>query len=208
MRYRLLALAAALACSASRPAPVRSPGDRSLQTWANGAVFYEVFVRSFQDSNGDGTGDLKGLISRLDYLNDGDPSTSTDLGVDAIWLMPIFASPSYHGYDTTNYESINPDYGTAADFDALIAGAHRRGIKVILDLVLNHTGSGHSWFVDSARGASSAHREWYGWRGTDPGWTSPGRSSTVREQGARPASSPHCSRRRPCTRPAPLMCPS
>src|SRR2546429_8400921 len=94
MRYRALALAAALACSASRPAPVRSPGDRSLQTWANGAVFYEVFVRSFQDSNGDGEGNLKGLISRLDYLNAGNPATATDLGVDALWLMPVFASPS------------------------------------------------------------------------------------------------------------------
>src|SRR2546429_10008996 len=94
MRPLLLALIAALACSSSRPAPVRSPGDPSLQSWANGAVFYEVFVRSFQDSDGDGKGDLKGLISRLDYLNDGNPATSTDLGVDALWLMAVFASPS------------------------------------------------------------------------------------------------------------------
>src|SRR2546427_6808822 len=173
MRYRLLALAAVLACSASRPAPVRSPGDRSLQTWANGAVFYEVFVRSFQDSNGDGKGDLAGLTSRLDYLNDGNPATTTDLGVDAIWLMPIFASPSYHGYDTTDYESINPDYGGGAEFDALVAGAHQRGIKVILDLVLNHTGSGHPWVVDSASGASSADRDSDVWSATDPGWTPP-----------------------------------
>src|SRR6266481_3709893 len=133
MRPRFLALAAALACSSSRPAPVRSPGDRSLQTWANGAVFYEVFVRSFQDSNGDGKGDLKGLISRLDYLNDGNPATSTDLGVDALWLMPVFASPSYHGYDTTDYETINRDYGTNADFQRFLDEAHRRGIRVILD---------------------------------------------------------------------------
>src|SRR5207245_1725170 len=95
--------AAVRACSVSRPAPVRAPGDRSLQTWANGAVFYEVFVRSFQDSNGDGKGDLKGLISRLDYLNDGDPATATDLGVDALWLMPVCSSPSSHGYDPTDY---------------------------------------------------------------------------------------------------------
>src|SRR5438128_11695347 len=122
MRYRLLALAAALACSASRPAPVRSPGDRSLQTWANGAVFYEVFVRSFQDSDGDGKGDLKGLSSRLDYVK--------DLGVDALWLMPVFDSPSYHGYDTTDYEKINPDYGTNGDFERLLAEAHRRGMHV------------------------------------------------------------------------------
>src|SRR5438270_5867953 len=112
MRYRLLALAAALACSASRPAPVRSPGDRSLQGWANGAVFYEVFVRSFQDSDGDGKGDLRGLVSRLDYLS--------GLGVDALWLMPVFGSPSYHGYDTTDYENINPDYGSNDDFAQLM----------------------------------------------------------------------------------------
>ena len=177
---RLVIVCLAAACGSSAPkqppppaiaAPAVAPP--ALNSWPNGSVFYEVFVRSFQDSNGDGKGDLAGLTSRLDYLNDGNPETTTDLGVDAIWLMPIFASPSYHGYDTTNYESINPDYGTAADFDALIAGAHRRGIKVILDLVLNHTGSGHSWFVDSASGASSAHRDWYVWSATDPGWTPP-----------------------------------
>jgi glycosidase len=150
--------------------PVAPPG---LDSWADGAVFYEVFVRSFQDSDGDGTGDLKGLTSRLDYLNDGNPSSTTGLGVDAIWLMPIFASPSYHGYDTTDYEAINPGYGTSADFDALIAAAHQRGIKVILDLVLNHTGDGHPWFVDSASGPSSAHRDWYVWSATNPGWTPP-----------------------------------
>src|SRR5947209_8898033 len=129
MRYRVPAFAAALACSVSRPAPVHAPGDRSLQTWANGAVFYEVFVRSFQDSNGDGKGDLKGLISRLDYLNDGDPATATDLGVDALWLMPVFSSPSYHVYDTTDYETINRDYGTKADFYKLYVDVHRRSTK-------------------------------------------------------------------------------
>ena len=173
MRYRLLALAAALACSASRPAPVRSPGDRSLQTWANGAVFYEVFVRSFQDSNGDGKGDLKGLISRLDYLNDGNPATATDLGVDALWLMPVFASPSYHGYDTTDYETISRDYGTNADFEQLITEAHRRGIKIVIDLVLNHTGVGHPWFRESASSASSPKRDWYIWSTTELHWGQP-----------------------------------
>ena len=150
--------------------PVSPP---ALDSWANGAVVYEVFVRSFQDSNGDGVGDLAGLTARLDYLNDGDPKTTSDLGVDAIWLMPIFASPSYHGYDTADYESINPAYGTSADFDALVAAAHQRGIKVILDLVLNHTSDQHRWFVDSASGAGSAHRDWYVWSATDQGWTPP-----------------------------------
>jgi alpha-amylase len=173
MRFRFIALLAGLACSTSRPAPVRSPADRSLQGWANGAVFYEVFVRSFQDSNGDGKGDLKGLISRLDYLNDGDPATSNDLGVDALWLMPVFASPSYHGYDTTDYEKINRDYGTDADFERLILESHRRGIKIVVDLVLNHTGSGHPWFVESASSPSSPKRDWYVWSPTDLHWAQP-----------------------------------
>jgi glycosidase len=141
--------------------------------WARGAVFYEAFVRSFRDSNGDGKGDLPGLIEKLDYLNDGDPATTGDLGVDALWLMPVFASPSYHGYDTVDYETINRDYGTNADFERLISEAHRRGIRVILDFVVNHTGSGHPWFADSASSASSAHRDWYVWRTSDPGWMQP-----------------------------------
>src|SRR2546430_34446 len=169
----------ALGCASQKPPPpaavVPSPPitPPALDSWANGAVFYEVFVRSFQDSDGDGRGDLKGLTSRLDYLNDGDPATRTDLGIDAIWLMPVFASPSYHGYDTTDYEKINPDYGASADFDALVAQAHKRGIKIILDLVVNHTGSGHPWFVDSASGPSSAHRDWYVWSATDLRWSTP-----------------------------------
>jgi glycosidase len=130
-------------------------------------------VRSFQDSDGDGKGDLKGLVSRLDYLNDGDPATTTDLGVDALWLMPVFGSPSYHGYDTTDYENVNPDYGTNADLERLLAEAHRRGMKVIVDLVLNHTGSGHPWFVESASSRSSPRRDWYVWRDDNPGWGQP-----------------------------------
>jgi glycosidase len=139
----------------------------------NGSVFYEIFVRSFQDSNGDGVGDLPGLLSRLDELNDGRPETTTDLGVDGIWLMPVFKSPSYHGYDTTDYETINPDYGTNEDFTRLCEAAHRRGMKVIIDLVVNHTGAGHPWFVDSASSPSSPRRDWYVWKGSDPGWRQP-----------------------------------
>jgi glycosidase len=166
------------ACASARPAPSPSaveaaPGGPALRTWANGAVFYEVFVRSFQDSNGDGKGDLQGLISRLDYLNDGNPGTDTDLEVDALWLMPVFASPSYHGYDTTDYENINPDYGTNADFQRLLDEAHKRGIKVIVDLVLNHTGSGHPWFVESSSSPASPKRDWYVWSATDLGWGQP-----------------------------------
>lgn len=141
--------------------------------WANGAVFYEIFVRSFADSNGDGIGDLKGLISKLDYLNDGNPATTTDLGVDAIWLMPIMVSPSYHGYDTVDYEHVNPQYGTDEDFVRLCQEAHRRGIRVIIDYVMNHSGSDHPWFVESASSPSSPKRDWYIWSATDRGWKQP-----------------------------------
>lgn len=109
-------LAVLAACPGSRPPPAPPPEAHAAGVagpgplaWASGAVFYEVFVRSFQDGDGDGKGDLLGLIARLDYLNDGNPATETDLGVDALWLMPVFASPSYHGYDTTDYEMINLD---------------------------------------------------------------------------------------------------
>ncbi len=141
--------------------------------WARGAVFYEIFVRSFADSDGDGVGDLPGLIVKLDYLNDGDSTTTQDLGIDAVWLMPVFRSPSYHGYDTTDYEHINPDYGTDADFARFLDEAHRRGIRVIVDLVLNHTSSEHPWFRESASSPSSPRRNWYVWSMTDRGWGQP-----------------------------------
>ena len=98
----------------------------SIQTdpWWDDTVFYEIFVRSFYDSDGDGIGDLRGVIQNLDYLNDGDPTTTDDLGVTGIWLMPVFPSPSYHGYDVTDYRDINPDYGTMADFRTLVSEAH------------------------------------------------------------------------------------
>lgn len=100
---------------------------------------YEVFVYSFYDGNGDGIGDLKGLTERLDYINDGDPSTDTDLGCTGIWLMPIMPSPSYHKYDVTDYMAIDPQYGTMEDFKAFLEAAHQRGIDVIIDFVMNHT---------------------------------------------------------------------
>lgn len=147
-----------------------SPPERP---WYERAVMYEIFVRSFQDSNGDGKGDLQGVIDRLDYLNDGVPNSGDDLEVDGLWLMPIFKSDSYHGYDVTDYEAIEPDYGTAADFDALIAACEARGIKVVLDFVMNHTGQNHPWFVDSRSGPNAAKRDWYLWRADDPGWKQP-----------------------------------
>lgn len=141
--------------------------------WAKGAVFYEIFVRSFQDSNGDGIGDLNGLIDKLDYLNDGNPATTTDLGIEGIWLMPVFESPSYHGYDTTDYETIERDYGTNEDFQRLLDEAHRRGIRVIVDFVVNHSSSQHPWFEESASSPSSAKRDWYVWSNTPLSWQQP-----------------------------------
>jgi len=176
----LLPLLTLTSCVTGSSTPVDpSPTPRvelaapTANLWYQHAVFYEVFVRSFQDSNGDGKGDLAGLISRLDYLNDGDPNTTSDLGVDALWLMPVFDSPSYHGYDVTDYERIEPDYGTNADFERLCAEAHRRGMRVIVDLVINHTSSQHPWFQESAASPDSPKRDWYMWSPVDPGWRQP-----------------------------------
>lgn len=138
--------------------------------WWNDSVFYEIFVRSFYDSDGDGIGDINGIIQKLDYLNDGDPSTDTDLGITGIWLMPVFPSPSYHGYDVTDYYAINPDYGTMDDFRTLLDEAHTRGIRVIIDLVVNHTSNQHPWF-QQAKDPSSPYHDWYIWSDTNPSYT-------------------------------------
>lgn len=133
-------------------------------------VFYEIFVRSFYDSNGDGIGDFKGLTEKLDYLNDGNPNTERELGIKGIWLMPILESSSYHGYDVIDYYRVESDYGTEEDLRKFLAEAHKRGIKVIMDLVLNHTSSRHPWFLD----ASEAKADWYIWKDAMPnGWTRP-----------------------------------
>lgn len=126
-------------------------------------VFYEIFVRSFYDSDGDGIGDLKGITEKLDYLNDGNPATTDDLGIGGIWLMPVNPSPSYHGYDVTDYRSINPDYGTLEDMQQLIEEAHKRGIKIIMDLVVNHTSKEHPWFTAAAKSHTGQYRDWYVW---------------------------------------------
>lgn len=112
----------------------------------NYRTYYEVFVYSFYDSNGDGIGDLQGLTSKLDYINDGDDTTDTDLGCNGIWLMPVHPSPTYHKYDVTDYYDIDPVYGTLDDFREFLAACDERGIKVIMDLVLNHSSSKHPWF--------------------------------------------------------------
>lgn len=140
--------------------------------WWNDAVFYEIFVRSFADSDGNGIGDFNGITEKLDYLNDGDPNTETDLGITGLWLMPIHPSPSYHGYDVIDYYEVNPDFGTMEDFKRLLAEAHKRGIQVSIDMVLNHTSTRNEWF-EAAQDVNSPFRDWYRWqtgRPTSPGW--------------------------------------
>ena len=136
---------------------------RQRYTWWKHAVLYEIYPRSFQDSNGDGIGDLNGITSRLDYLQ--------SLGVDAIWLSPIYPSPQIDfGYDISDYENIDPQYGTLADFDKLVTEAKKRNIRVIMDMVLNHTSDKHPWFIESASSKTNPKRDWYVWRdGKGPG---------------------------------------
>ena len=113
--------------------------------------YYEIFVRSFYDSDGDGIGDIKGIIEKLDYLKDNDFKTKNDLGIDGIWLMPVMPSPTYHKYDVKDYYSIDPQYGTMEDFEELIAKCNERGIKVIIDLVVNHSSAQHPWFLSAKK---------------------------------------------------------
>ncbi len=139
--------------------------------WWKHGVIYQIYPRSFQDSNGDGIGDLQGVIDRLDYLNDG---TERSLGVDAIWFSPTFPSPmADFGYDVSDYEEVHDDFGDMATMDRLIAEAHKRGIRVILDFVPNHSSSQHPWFVESRASKESPKRDWYVWRDAKPDGSPP-----------------------------------
>lgn len=144
----------------------------SQTKWTSTPVAYEIFVRSFYDSNGDGIGDFNGITQKLDYLNDGNEATNTDMGIKLIWLMPMNSSPSYHGYDVTNYKKVNPQYGTLFDFQNMLAQAHNRGIKVIIDFVINHSSDQHPWFVKSAAN-DPFYRNFYVWNNSPSSQTGP-----------------------------------
>lgn len=130
-------------------------------SWWQRGIIYQIYPRSFQDSNGDGIGDLRGIAERLDYV--------VDLGVDAIWLSPIFPSPmADFGYDVSDYTNIHPIFGALEDFDALLAETHRRGLKLLLDFVPNHTSDEHPWFIESRSSRDNPKRDWYIWRDPAP----------------------------------------
>jgi alpha-glucosidase len=139
--------------STPKPAIANSASE---QNWWKNAVIYEIYPRSFQDSNGDGIGDLNGITARLDYLK--------ELGVDAIWLTPVYPSPQADfGYDISDYENIDPQYGTLKDFDRLVAEAGKRHIRVLMDMVMNHTSDQHKWFLESRSSRTNPYRDWYMW---------------------------------------------
>jgi maltose alpha-D-glucosyltransferase/alpha-amylase len=151
--------------------------------WYKDAVFYEVHVKAFMDGNGDGIGDFAGLTARLDYL--------VDLGVDCLWLLPMYASPLRDdGYDIADFYALHPSYGTAAEFRALLEAAHARGLRVIADLVMNHTSDQHPWFQASRQSATSPFADYYVWSQTDDRYRDARSSSWTEVQldlGRRPA---------------------
>ncbi|WP_369046756.1 glycoside hydrolase family 13 protein [Sinomonas sp. P10A9] len=144
------------------PRTVHHPETALGQHWFHSAVVYQIYPRSFADSNGDGVGDLGGVINRLDYLG--------HLGVDVVWLSPVYRSPQDdNGYDISDYQDIDPLFGSLADLDELIAGLHERGMKLVMDLVVNHTSDEHPWFAESRASKESPKRDWYWWRPPRPG---------------------------------------
>lgn len=175
---RLLAVASICFVAACAHAPLQSGGMQAdvrggAGAWWRNAVCYEIFVRSFADADGDGIGDLRGLASRLDYINDGNAQTTNDLGANCLWLMPIAKSPSYHGYDVTDYYHVNPDYGTDDDFKQLMTQAHARGIRIIVDYVPNHSSSAHPLFQLALIDQTSVYRDWYRFSRQNPNQTGP-----------------------------------
>jgi oligo-1,6-glucosidase len=156
----LLVITIAVACSYCNSSQIKntavSANDTSHKKWWKEAVVYQIYPRSFKDSDGDGIGDLKGIISKLDYIK--------SLGVDAIWLNPIYTSPNDdNGYDVSDYRNIMQDFGTMADFDAMLQGMHQRGIKLVMDIVVNHSSDEHEWFKQSRSSKTNPYRKYYHW---------------------------------------------
>ncbi len=156
-RFLIIGLLACLFVRCSSPsesveASSDSPADSTA--WPHG-ITYEIFVQSFCDSNGDGIGDINGMTSKLGYLD--------SLGVEAVWLMPIHPSPSYHKYDVVDYRDVHPDYGTIDDFRTFVKEAHARSIKIVIDLVVNHSSSENLWFVEASKGPDNPYRDYYVW---------------------------------------------
>ena len=142
---------------------INDAGVISTENEGNARVFYQIFVGSFSDSNGDGIGDLRGIINRFDYLNDGDPDSGLSLGIEGIWLSPILVSPSYHKYDVADYYQVDPKFGTEDDLKELITLCHERGVKLIMDFVINHTATSHVWFKEflSAHNKGDTGNQYY-----------------------------------------------
>jgi alpha-amylase len=168
-----LFLVFASGCSNNKLSAKQTGIASDVKAWWRNGVCYEVFVRSFYDSDGDGVGDLRGLTAHLDYINNGNPASTTSLGANCIWLMPIDKSMSYHGYDVVDYYHVDPRYGTDDDFRNLVTEAHKRGIHVIVDFVPNHTGSQNPWFQAAMRDPRSPYRDWYRWSKTLPAQKGP-----------------------------------
>jgi alpha-glucosidase len=161
----------ALACASPAATAQATAQAPTHDEWWKHAVIYEIYPRSFQDSDGDGIGDIKGITSRLDYLK--------DLGIDAIWITPMYPSPQIdYGYDISDYTALDPVYGNLADFDSLVAEAKKRGIRVLMDYVINHTSDQHPWFLASRSSRTNPKRDWYVWRD--------GKGQTATDKGAPP----------------------
>lgn len=148
----LLVVLIAAACSNQK-------GNKIENHWPHAGITYEIFIQSFYDTDGDGIGDINGVIKKLEHVK--------ELGANAIWFMPVMPSPSYHKYDVTDYKDIHPDYGTLEDFKKLIEEAHKKDIKIVIDMIINHTSSEHPWFLESKKSRDNPYRDYYVWAQKD-----------------------------------------
>ena len=156
MKQSTLFLSVLLTLTACQKETTTDLDPSQQHTWWKEAVVYQIYPRSYADSDGDGVGDLRGIIQHLDYIQ--------SLGVDVVWLNPIFPSPNDdNGYDVSDYTAIMSDFGTMQDFDELLAGMHQRGIRLILDLVVNHSSDEHPWFQESRKSRNNPYRNYYHW---------------------------------------------